>query len=213
MHRLSRRFRTAWVVMGIAVTVFGPVRLVAEAPASETGSTPGDASIQAELEDLDREYRQLQERLERIQLAPRIIIDSAGCELRYRAEGEDRIVAPCSAGSGKSLTDEVTGAEWVFRTPHGTFRILSKLRDPMWRRPDWAFVEEGLRPPADPRERFEANVLGDYALGFGDGYFIHGTLYTRLIGENVTHGCVRLDDDPLEMLYQTVPIGTTLLIF
>jgi len=44
----------------------------------------------------------------------------------------------------------------------------------------------------------EAGVLGDYALGFGQGYFIHGTLYTRLLGRNVTHGCIRVADKDLE---------------
>ena len=40
--------------------------------------------------------------------------------------------------------------------------------------------------PTNPEQRFESDVLGDYALGFGKGYFIHGTLYARLLGKNVT---------------------------
>ena len=38
-------------------------------------------------------------------------------------------------------------------------------------------------------------MMGDYALGIGSGYFIHGTLYKRLLGRNVSHGCVRLGDE------------------
>ncbi|HPI71960.1 MAG TPA: L,D-transpeptidase [bacterium] len=31
---------------------------------------------------------------------------------------------------------------------------------------------------------------------------IHGTLYKRFLGQPVTHGCVRLDDETLEIVYQ-----------
>jgi L,D-transpeptidase YbiS len=33
---------------------------------------------------------------------------------------------------------------------------------------------------------------------------IHGTLYQRLIGLPVTHGCIRLADDDLEAVYKTL---------
>jgi lipoprotein-anchoring transpeptidase ErfK/SrfK len=56
-------------------------------------------------------------------------------------------------------------------------------------------------------------VLGDYALILGKGYMIHGTLYQRLIGSPVTHGCVRLLDDDLEAVYKTLPIGSKVFIY
>ncbi len=56
-------------------------------------------------------------------------------------------------------------------------------------------------------------MLGRYALGFGNGYFIHGTLYTRLLGTNVTHGCIRLGDADLEHIFKTVPLGATVFIY
>ena len=62
-------------------------------------------------------------------------------------------------------------------------------------------------------ERIEAGTLGDYALGFGDGYFIHGTLYTRLLGRNVTHGCVRVGDEDLKAVFRAVSIGTKIYIY
>jgi L,D-transpeptidase YbiS len=55
--------------------------------------------------------------------------------------------------------------------------------------------------------------MGDYALGIGNGYFLHGTLYTRLLGRNVTHGCVRIGDADLEYLYKNVPLGTKVYLF
>ena len=47
-------------------------------------------------------------------------------------------------------------------------------------KPDWAFIEEGRGDPGNFKDRVEEGSLGDFALGFGNGYFIHGTLYTRL---------------------------------
>ena len=119
----------------------------------------------------------------------------------------------CSTGSGGALTDSLTGQKWIFNTPHGVFRIQNKLKDPIWRKPDWAFVEEGERPPRDVSERFDFNVMGDYAMGFGDGYFIHGTIYERLLGISVTHGCVRLGSDDLKKFYDRTKPGTPVYIF
>lgn len=127
----------------------------------------------------------------------------------------DRIILQgvASTGSGGALVDSVTGQKWVFNTPRGVFKINSKLKDPVWRKPDWAFVEEGERPPKDVRERFDFNVMGDYAMGFGNGYFIHGTIYERLLGISVTHGCVRLGSEDIKRLYEKVKIGTMVYIF
>jgi L,D-transpeptidase YbiS len=85
--------------------------------------------------------------------------------------------------------------------------------NPVWVKPDWAFLEEGLEIPKDPADRVEAGTLGEYALGFGKGYFIHGTLYKRLLGKNVTHGCIRLSDEDLKVLYRLTKIGTPVIIF
>ena len=91
--------------------------------------------------------------------------------------------------------------------------MTSKLVNPTWIKPDWAFIEEGEKPPKDFNERIDNDTLGDYALGFGDGYFIHGTLYTRLLGRNVTHGCVRVGDKDLKEVFDKVPMGARVFIY
>jgi L,D-transpeptidase YbiS len=121
--------------------------------------------------------------------------------------------APCSAGSGVVLTDGPTGRKWVFDTPRGRFQILKKVRNPVWTKPDWAFIEEGKRPPRRASERIEKGVLGEYAMHLGDGYMIHGTLYERLLGRSVTHGCIRLGRDDLRRIYEAVEVGTPVFIF
>ena len=142
-----------------------------------------------------------------------IIVDQTHNRLRLMRDGEVLVDAPCSAGSGMVLREGKEGRSWVFDTPRGRFQVLARLRDPVWRKPDWAFVEEGEPVPKDPDDRFEYGSLGEYALYFGDGYMIHGTLYERLLGRSVTHGCIRLGREALRKVFEQSPLGTSILIF
>jgi L,D-transpeptidase catalytic domain len=119
----------------------------------------------------------------------------------------------CSTGNFVTLvTDD--SKSWTFKTPKGLFYIKDKIVDPVWKKPDWAFVEDGLPvPPANDPSRFEYGVLGDYALSLGNGYLIHGTLYKRQLGMPVTHGCIRLSDEDLEVVYNNLSVGSRVLIF
>jgi lipoprotein-anchoring transpeptidase ErfK/SrfK len=140
-----------------------------------------------------------------------ILIDTASNRLYLRRGDKVLMEAVCSTGSGAQL---VAGEKhWTFRTPRGEFRIVSKTRNPWWRKPDWAYLEEGEPVPKRESDRFERGVLGEYALGLGHGYFIHGTLYTRLLGTNVTHGCIRLGRKELAYLARHAPIGTRVFIY
>ena len=119
----------------------------------------------------------------------------------------------CSSGSYTMLKTQGE-KKWIFKTPKGKYWIQGKITSPVWRRPDWAFVEEGLPIPSkDDPSRWEYGVLGDYALSIGDGYLIHGTLYKRFLGMPVTHGCVRLNDEDLKAIYNTLSIGSKVYIF
>lgn len=119
----------------------------------------------------------------------------------------------CSTGSFISLEVDSTKS-FMFETPKGVMTVQNKVTNPVWTKPDWAFIEEGIPVPSPGHSsRREANVLGDYALKLGDGYMIHGTLYQRLIGSPVTHGCVRMLDDDLEAVYKTLPIGSKVFIY
>ncbi len=119
----------------------------------------------------------------------------------------------CSTGSYISLEGEGNN-KWVFKTPRGDFKVLGKLTKPVWRKPDWAFVEEGLPiPPANHPSRYEKGTLGDYALVIGNGYMIHGTMYQRFLGLPVTHGCIRMSDGDLKIVYDTLPVGSKVFIY
>jgi hypothetical protein len=119
----------------------------------------------------------------------------------------------CSTGSYKKLV-AADGKSWTFKTPRGKFEIHGKRTNPVWHKPDWAFVEEGVPiPPLSSPLRWEAGVLGDYALDLEDSYMIHGTIYKRFLGMPVTHGCVRLNDEDLEVVFNTLNIGSKVFIY
>ena len=83
-------------------------------------------------------------------------------------------------------------------TPVGTFKIVSKLPDPVW------FKSGAVVPPQSPD-----NVLGTRWMGFDiAGYGIHGTTEPDKIGQQVTAGCVRMRNEEVEELYTLVPMGT-----
>jgi hypothetical protein len=121
--------------------------------------------------------------------------------------------AVCSTGSGTVLVHPSGKKVWTFDTPLGERRVISKVKNPIWTKPDWAFIEEGFEPPKDASLRVDRVSLGDYALYLGDGYIIHGTLFQTLLGQGVTHGCVRLGDKDLEYVYQTIPVGARVYLY
>jgi L,D-transpeptidase YbiS len=159
--------------------------------------------------------RQLQARLKA--LAPRgvfVVIDQTHNRLYLKRDDETLLEAICSAGSGMVL-NEGTGKkrQWIFDTPRGRFEVLSRSENPVWRKPDWAFVEEGEPIPTSPADRLDYGSLGEYALYFGNGYMIHGTLYERLLGRAVSHGCIRVGRDDLRKVWAATRIGTRIYIY
>lgn len=130
----------------------------------------------------------------------------------YDKKGKQIREGICSSGSYTKLVSEKK--TWIFKTPKGRLTVLSKVENPVWTKPDWAFIEEGLPvpKPGDP-SRYERGSLGNYALRMADGYLLHGTLYKRFLGMPVTHGCVRFGDEDLEVIYRTLPVGAYVYIY
>jgi hypothetical protein len=163
---------------------------------------------------LEGKVQKLTERRDRLfPQGPAILVDTAVNQICLIQGPKVLVQDKCSTGSGLELTDTSGKRTWTFETPRGSYRVLGKVSDPVWIRPDWAFIEEGEAIPKDRASREVPDVLGDYALAFGDGYFIHGTLYTRMLGSSVTHGCIRVDDEPLKRIYRTAQRGTPIWIY
>jgi len=166
------------------------------------------------LRELQAKSRQLAGRIK--SFSPRgtlILVDTAENRL-YLKEGTKMLrEAVVSCGSGEVLEEPGGTRKWVFDTPRGEYAVQSKLIDPTWIKPDWAFIEEGEKVPKNFNDRIDEDSLGDFALGFGNGYFIHGTLYTRLLGRNVTHGCIRVGDADLKAIFQKAGSETKIYIY
>jgi len=142
-----------------------------------------------------------------------LVVNTASNEVKLMNHGRLIHRGHCSTGSYILLKAD-GNRQWLFRTPKGAYRVTVKLVDPWWYKPDWAYVEEGLPIPSKySRKRYQGGVLGDYALGFGNGYLVHGTLYKRFLGLAVTHGCVRLDDEDMSFVFNKLTHGSRIYIY
>jgi len=181
---------------------------------SKLSTSDTTINVEATLKTLNKKLDALNKKAER--LAPGnafLVINTTNNTFELYKNNEVIRQGRCSTGSFISLEVDSTKS-FLFETPKGVMTVRNKVTNPVWTKPDWAFIEEGLPvPPQGHSSRREANVLGDYALILGDGYMIHGTLYQRLIGSPVTHGCVRMLDDDLEAIYKTLPIGSKIFIY
>jgi L,D-transpeptidase YbiS len=215
------------IVIGVAVVVLGILALAATGtgytfrPASEAVSGITAIEVPSDPKALRTAQRKLQQRQKQLLTAidrkkPRgayIVIDQTQNRLYLMKDEQVLHEFKCSAGSGMLLQETATGRKWVFDTPRGVYKVMNKISNPVWKKPDWAFVEEGKPIPKNDDERFDYGVLGAYALYFGNGYMIHGTLYENLIGRSVTHGCIRLGRDALKVVWDAAPIGTPIYIY
>ncbi|MBV9494590.1 MAG: L,D-transpeptidase [Acidobacteria bacterium] len=141
-----------------------------------------------------------------------ITVDVSRNRIYLFQDGELVNSSAAATGSGKVL--KKAGKTWLFHTPRGKMKVLRKLEDPIWRKPDWAFLEAGEKVPApDSPKRYIKGKLGKYALDLGDGILIHGTDDPKSIGQKVSHGCIRLPADMLAQVYSAAKVGTDVYIF
>jgi L,D-transpeptidase ErfK/SrfK len=123
-----------------------------------------------------------------------IVINLAELRLYYfRNNGSTVMTFPVGVGA----------EDW--ETPLGTFQITAKAVNPTWSIPHSLrskYDATAIPPGPD-------NPLGKYWLGLGDsGYGIHGTNVPWSVGHLMTHGCIRLYPEHIEILFPLVGIGT-----
>ncbi len=63
-------------------------------------------------------------------------------------------------------------------------------------------------PPYGTKNRSVTKELGEFALDLGGGYLIHGTPDEETVGQQSTHGCIRMRFEDLAWLYEHVSVGT-----
>ncbi|HWO77067.1 MAG TPA: L,D-transpeptidase [Bacillus sp. (in: firmicutes)] len=94
--------------------------------------------------------------------------------------------------SGKTLLQKYpVGLGKNGKTPEGTFQIEIKMMNP-----NRAFTP------------VENNPYGKRALVFASNFAIHGTNNPESIGQNVSNGCIRMNNQEIAELYAKVPLYT-----
>ncbi|MEI6679987.1 MAG: L,D-transpeptidase [Mariniphaga sp.] len=183
-----------------------------------SGSSLFEGKSPESIERLEQRFRQSilssENNIEKLKpVKPYIIVNTTENRFSLRNINGDTIrTGVCSTGKNELL---IAGSKRiVFKTPKGIFTVRNKQQNRPWVKPDWAFIEDGLPiPSARSAERIDYSTLGDYALEIGNGYMLHGTLYQRFLGLPVTHGCVRLGDKDLEIIYNTLSKGSKVFIY
>ena len=103
--------------------------------------------------------------------------------------------------------------DWT--TPVGTTTVVAKTTHPDWHPPESIRREAAARgePLPDVIPAGPNNPLGKFALRLGlPGYLIHSTNKPYGVGMRVTHGCVRMYPEDIEVLFPEVPVGTSVQI-
>lgn len=124
---------------------------------------------------------------------PFVIVNKQSNEVVFIQE--NRIQTIISAATGKTAD----------LTPEGLFTVTVKAKNPYYRKKD---IHGG-----DP-----SNPLGTRWIGFdakgtdGRTFGIHGTNDPQSIGKYVSQGCIRLQNEAIESIYELIPLGTKILV-
>ena len=67
-------------------------------------------------------------------------------------------------------------------------------------------------PPPDAPERRMEGELGAAALYLTEEIAIHGTDHPELLGDAISHGCIRMSNDDVLRLYEELEVGAPVII-
>lgn len=129
-------------------------------------------------------------------------------QARKRGLGLQRLNRGESIDAGDGSVVTVQGSDVVRRHPDGRVQPLDATDGR-------EIVVNGniVIPPFGTNQRKYKEVLGTHRLNLGDGYALHGTNNPASIGQAVSHGCIRLRNEDIETLYNSVPVGTPVYIY
>lgn len=123
----------------------------------------------------------------------------------YRKNGQQMVATfPISIGR----------MDWS--TPIGRWTVTAKQKDPTWYPPESIrkeHLEDGRGELAKVVPPGPDNPLGRYAMRLSaSGYLIHGTNRPVGVGMQVTHGCIRMYPEDIELLFPQIPVNTPVTI-
>jgi L,D-transpeptidase ErfK/SrfK len=93
-----------------------------------------------------------------------------------------------------------------WETPTGKFQVISMVRTPKWKNP-WTGKISDSGPQSPLGERWIGFWTdGKVSIGF------HGTGGEHLIGQAVSHGCVRMRNADIKAMFDMVELGTPVVV-
>jgi murein L,D-transpeptidase YafK len=140
-----------------------------------------------------------------------VLIDKSDYELKVYEDGEWIATYPVVFGN-KNQDDKKMEGDRL--TPEGSFRIVLKKNHPEWGR--FLLLDY---PNAESKQKFEQRKqkgLIPKTARIGNGIGIHGTrpreewVVDKYV--NWTNGCVSLKYSEINDLYETLPVGTRVVI-
>jgi lipoprotein-anchoring transpeptidase ErfK/SrfK len=129
-------------------------------------------------------------------------------QARKRGLGVQKLQPGQALTAGDGSVIAVEDGEVVRRSPDGGRSVLTAETG-------GEVVVDGrlVVPPFGTSLRRHAGVLGTHRLNLGDGYALHGTNQPQSIGQAVSHGCIRLRNEDIQRLHETVPVGTAVYVY
>jgi L,D-transpeptidase ErfK/SrfK len=102
--------------------------------------------------------------------------------------------------------------EMNWKTPLGRLSIIQKQENANWYVPD--SIKEEARLEGRTMPSFippgPDNPMGVHKMRLSNpSYLVHGTNKEAGIGRRVSHGCINMFNDDVKVLYETIPIGTS----
>ena len=129
-----------------------------------------------------------------------IVVHERERRLYLMLGGGQAIRYPVAVGRG--------GMQWS-----GTVQIDGKYVSPAWQAPASIARDYRRLPPVIPGGSPQ-NPMGVAAMTLSGGgqYAIHGTNQPQLIGDPVSHGCIRMYNADITDLFGRVSVGTTVVV-
>lgn len=93
-----------------------------------------------------------------------------------------------------------------WETPKGEFQVFQMIKDPSWQHP-W----NGSIVPPGPDNPLGRRWIGFWTDGVNAIGF-HGTPNESLVGQAVSHGCIRMKNADVQNLFTMVDNGTTVMV-
>ena len=135
------------------------------------------------------------------EIAPEAIVDNVRLVIKLR----DRRVYVYQNDTVKTSYPIAVGKQG-WETPVGTYKVMDMRRNPAWEHP-W----NGSVIPPGPDNPLGARWIAFWTDGRNFIGF-HGTPNEKLVGQAVSHGCIRMRNKDILALYTQVKIGTPVVV-